>query len=57
MTMFWTIFVMALVGVVVLVVFYALFELTPFARHSDSYRDPRTHKRIGTPPNLEDGHY
>jgi hypothetical protein len=32
---------------------YALFELSPFARHSDQYRDPVTHRRLGESPHLE----
>jgi hypothetical protein len=42
---------------VLLVVAYALFEMSPFARHEDHYRDPATGKRRWDPPNLEDGHY
>ena len=36
---------------------YGLFELSPFGRHTDVYRDPSSHKRRFDPPNLEDGHY
>ena len=32
---------------------YALFEMSPFARHPDHYRDPVTHKRIGQSPRLD----
>jgi len=32
---------------------YALFEMSPFARHADHYRDPVTHKRIGEAPRLD----
>ncbi len=39
------------------VVLLALFEMSPFGRHSDHYRDPRTGKRRCESPNLEDGHY
>ena len=28
---------------------FALFEITPFARHKDRYRDPVTGKRIESP--------
>ena len=53
MSTFWivvsTVFV---VGVLTLVA-YVVFELTPFARHSETFRDPRTLRRIGTSPHLE----
>jgi hypothetical protein len=32
---------------------YALFELSPFARHADQFRDPVTHRRLGESPHLE----
>lgn len=32
---------------------YALFEMTPFARHADHYRDPRTGKRRWDSPHLD----
>jgi hypothetical protein len=41
------------VGVVGLVGF-ALFEVTPLARHQDHYRDPVTGARRMKSPNLED---
>jgi hypothetical protein len=31
---------------------YALFEMSPFARHSDQFRDPRTGKARGSSPHL-----
>jgi len=31
---------------------YALFEMSPFARHSDHFRDPRTGKARGSSPHL-----
>jgi len=34
------------------VVAYALFEMSPFARHSDHFRDPRTGKVRGSSPHL-----
>lgn len=49
--------VLGFVVIVLLVVAYALFEMSPFGRHTDHYRDPRTGKRRWDPPNLEDGHY
>ena len=33
----------------------ALFEMSPFGRHSDHYRDPLTGKRRWEAPNLEEG--
>jgi len=57
MGMFFTIVVLVLVAAVVVVVGLALFEMSPFARHQDHYRDPRTGKRIAHAPNLEDGNY
>jgi hypothetical protein len=35
------------------VVAWALFEVSPFARHKDQYRDPRTGERRGTSPRLD----
>jgi hypothetical protein len=52
-----------IVFVVVVVVFviavlslvgYAIFEMTPLARHSDHYRDPVTGKRRWDSPHLEE---
>ena len=40
------------VGVLAVVAF-ALFKLTPFAGHRDRFRDPVTHKRLGSSPHLE----
>lgn len=48
-----TIFVVAFVLGVWAVVAYALFKLSPFARHSDHFRDPRTGARIGKSPRLD----
>jgi len=45
--------VMVVVLSVLAVVGYALFELTPFARHSDYYRDPLTGQRRFESPHLE----
>ena len=57
MGMLWTIVALGFVGAVVVVVGLALFEMSPFARHVDHYRDPRTGERTAHAPNLEDGHY
>jgi hypothetical protein len=35
------------------VVAWALFEMSPFARHKDQFRDPRTGKRRGASPRLD----
>ena len=57
MGMLFTLIVLSFVIAVLLVVGYAIFEVTPFGRHSDHYRNPVTGKRRWDPPNLEDGHY
>ena len=36
------------------VVAYSLFEMSPFARHADLFRDPMTGKRIGESPGWTD---
>jgi hypothetical protein len=36
-----------------LVVGWALFEMSPYARHHDRYRDPRTGKSRGSSPRLD----
>lgn len=48
-----TVIALAFVVVVVAVAAYALFELTPFARHAESFRDARTGKRLRESPHLE----
>ena len=53
MGMFFTIVVLVLVAAVVLVIGLALFEMSPFGRHRDHYRDPRTGERTAHAPNLE----
>jgi hypothetical protein len=45
--------VVIFVVAVLSVVGYALFEMSPFARHADQYRDPVTHRRIGQSPRLD----
>jgi hypothetical protein len=52
-----TFIVIGFVVAVLLVVGFSLFELSPFGRHRDHYRNPVTGKRRWDPPNLEDGHY
>jgi len=56
MGMVFTIIVLVFVVAVLALVAFALFEMSPFGRHSDRYRDPETHKRRFKAPNLEDGH-
>jgi hypothetical protein len=51
-----TVVVLSFVAAVLIVVGYALFEMSPFARHKDHYRDTAGRRRLD-PPNLEDGHY
>jgi hypothetical protein len=43
------VFVLVVLGVVA----YALFELSPFAHHADQFRDPRTGKRRRQSPHLD----
>lgn len=50
--LFTTIVAVFVVGVLALVV-YCMFELTPFSRHAEHYRDPDTGKRLFDSPNLE----
>jgi hypothetical protein len=51
-----TIIVLSFVVVVLIVVGYALFEMSPLGRHKDHYRNAAGERRVA-PPNLEDGHY
>jgi len=44
-----TVVVFVFVVAVLATAAYALFELTPFARHADRFRDARTGKRIDSP--------
>jgi hypothetical protein len=57
MAMFFAIVVLALVAAVMAVIGLGLFEMSPFGRHQDRYRDPHTGKRTAHAPNLEDGNY
>ena len=43
-------FLVVLAGAAVVV--YALFEMSPYARHADQFRDPRTGKPRGSSPHL-----
>jgi hypothetical protein len=53
MTVVWTLIVLAFVVGVLAVVAYGLYELSPFAHHADSYRDPRTGARQRQSPHLD----
>jgi hypothetical protein len=57
MGLVFTLIVLSFVVVVLLIVAFALFEASPFGRHTDHYRNLRTGKRRWESPNLEDGHY
>ena len=48
-----TVAVIALVLLVLAAVMYTLFELSPFARHADHYRNAQTGKRLWESPHLE----
>jgi hypothetical protein len=43
-------FLVVLAGAAVVV--FALFEMSPYARHADQFRDPRTGKLRGSSPHL-----
>ena len=45
--------VFAFVISVLAVVGYAIFEITPYAHHTDRFRDPETGKRRFDPPRLD----
>jgi Ca2+/H+ antiporter len=51
-----TIIVLSFVVAVLSVVAYALFEMSPFGRHKEHFRNAAGERRVA-PPNLEDGHY
>jgi hypothetical protein len=53
MTALFTVIVIAFVLVVLALVAFAVFEVTPFAKHSDHYRDPKTGKRRWSSPRLD----
>ena len=57
MGMLFTLIVLSFVVAVLLVAAFALFEISPFGRHKDHYRDAGSGTRRWDPPNLEDGHY
>jgi hypothetical protein len=45
--------VIVVVFAIVAFVFFGLYELTPFAHHTNPYRDPRSGKRRWDSPHLE----
>jgi hypothetical protein len=45
--------VLAFVVLVLAIIGFGLYELTPFARHSDTFRDPRTGRRRWDAPHLD----
>jgi len=53
MNTFLTVVACAVVVAVLAVVAYALFELSPFARHRDQFRDPATGKPLRGSPHLD----
>lgn len=53
MTALFTVIVIAFVLAVLALVAFAVFELTPYAKHSDHYRDPETGKRRWSSPRLD----
>lgn len=53
MNILFAVVVVVFVIVVLALVGYALFELTPLARHEDHYRDPRTGRRRWQSPHLD----
>jgi hypothetical protein len=53
MNTLYLVIVMIFVFGVLATVGYALFEMSPFARHADHYRDPVTGRRRWESPHLE----
>ena len=53
MSTFFTIVVFAVVLAGLMVGVWALFEMSPFAKHKDQFRDPRTGERRGSSPRLD----
>lgn len=53
MAVLFTFIVIAFVIIVLALVGYALFEITPFAKHVDHFRDPLTGKRRWDSPRLD----
>jgi len=53
MSTLFTIIVFAIVLAGLAVGVWALFEMSPFAKHQDQFRDPATGKRRGESPRLD----
>jgi hypothetical protein len=53
MNTFFTVVVFVFVFAVLAVVAFALFEVSPFAHHKESFRDARTGKRLWQAPRLD----
>jgi hypothetical protein len=53
MNTFFTVVVFVFVFSVLAFVAYAFFEVSPFARHKELFRDPRAGKRLWQPPHLD----
>jgi hypothetical protein len=53
MNSLYTVIVVVFVLSVLAVAAYTLFQMSPFARHADSFRDPQTGKRLGESPRLD----
>jgi hypothetical protein len=53
MNTLFTVVVFAFVFAVLAVVAYGVFEVSPFAHHKESFRDPRTGKRKWQGPRLD----
>jgi hypothetical protein len=49
---FFTVLVLCFAIALPVLIGFVLFEVSPFGRHSDHYRDPRTGKRRWESPNL-----
>jgi hypothetical protein len=49
----WVTIVFLFVFGVFAVVGWSLFKMSPFAHHTDVYRDPVTHEFLGEPPRLD----
>jgi hypothetical protein len=53
MTALYTVIVFVFVIAVLATVAFAVFEITPFAKHKDRFRDPQTGKRLTDSPRLD----
>lgn len=53
MTALMTFLTLAFVVGVAAVIFWALYEMSPYAHHTEQFRDPVTGRRRGESPHLE----